>query len=145
AIGCELSLDKMNAFKEAVNSYALSRLTDDVLRRRIKIDSKIDFNSINFSFLDAFSLLSPFGAGNPKPVFVTEAVQVVAEPKKLQGKHCKLLVRQNGKYFEALAWGRGDWADSIQKGDIINLCYSLQFSEYLGEEKLNLNLIDIKK
>lgn len=145
AIGCELSLDKMSAFKEAVNSYALSRLTDDVLKRRIKIDSKIDFNNINFSFLNVFSLLSPFGVGNPKPIFVTEAVQVVAEPKKLQGKHCKLLVRQNGKYFEALAWGRGDWADTIQKGDVINLCYSLQFSEYLGEEQLNLNLIDIKK
>jgi len=59
AIGCEVSLDKMSAFKETINSYAISRLTDDVLKRKIKIDSKLDFNNINFSFLP-FSL-SKFG------------------------------------------------------------------------------------
>ena len=145
AIGCELVLDKMNGFKDSVNSYAHSHLTDETLRKKIKVDAKIDFDNIDPSFLDAFSLLSPFGVGNPRPVFVTEKVQVMAQPKKLQGKHCKLLVSQNKKYFEALAWGRGDLADTLQKGDMINLCYSLQFSQYMGEDQLNLNLIDIKK
>jgi len=145
AIGCELVLEKMNDFKDSINSYAHSHLKDEILRKKIKIDAKIDFDHINLSFLEAFSLLSPFGVGNPRPVFVTENVLVMAQPQKLKGKHCKLLVSQNKKYFEALAWGRGDLADTLQKGDKVNLCYSLQFSEYLGEDQLNLNLIDIKK
>jgi single-stranded-DNA-specific exonuclease len=89
-------------------------------------------------------LLSPFGVGNPKPIFLTEMAEVVAQPKTINGRHSKFLLKQNGKMFEALGWGRGDWADQAYRGDLIDLVYSLQFSHYLGEERLNLSLEDIK-
>jgi len=70
---------------------------------------------------------------------------VIGEPHKIQGKHSRFLVRQNGKVFKALGWGRDDWAENIQKGDRIDMAYSLQFSEYLGEEEISLSLEDIKR
>ena len=144
AIGCELKRDRMDAFRKAVSAFADSKLTEDDLKKKIHIDAKLNFNKIGVRFLDNLQLLSPFGVGNPKPFFLTKMAEVVAPPKTINGKHSKFILKQNGKMFEALGWGRGDWADQAQRGDLVNLVYSLQFSHYLGEERLNLSLEDIK-
>jgi single-stranded-DNA-specific exonuclease len=58
----------------------------------------------------------------------------------MQGKHLKLRLLQNGRVFEAVGWGRAAWADRIGKGDRIDVAYSLLFSTYLGENRLQLSL-----
>ncbi len=144
AVGCVLERENMIFFRKAINDFVRSRITDDHLRRKISIDSKIDFTEITSSFIEKFSLLSPFGAGNPKPVFLTERAEVLGEPKEIKGRHSKLVVNRKGRIFEALGWNRNDWAQSFRRGDIIDLVYSFQFSEYMGEKRLNLSLEDIK-
>jgi single-stranded-DNA-specific exonuclease len=144
AVGCELMRDRMDAFKRAANVFVDAKLTEYDLRKKIHIDAKLNFNNIGVRFLDNMKILSPFGVGNPKPIFLTEMAEIVAPPKTINGKHSKFLLRQNGKMFEALGWGRGDWAEQAYRGDLVDLVYSLQFSHYMGEERLNLSLEDIK-
>jgi len=145
AVGCELMRDNMISFKETVNLFAEERIREEDLKRKIPIDVQIQFSDLNASFLDYISMLSPSGIGNPKPVFLTQRAEVIGEPRKLNGKHSKFLLRQNSKIFEALGWGNGEWADTIHAGDWIDLAYSLQYSHYKGEEKLNLSIEDIKQ
>lgn len=144
AVGCEMERKKLLLLKEAMNDFANSRLTDEDLKRNIYIDAKIDFADINFSFIEKYFLLSPFGLGNHKPIFLTERAEVISEPKKIQGRHSKFLVRKNGRIFEALGWGRGDWADILYRRKRIDLAYSLHFSQYLGQDKISLFVEDIK-
>ncbi len=144
AVGCELAHENMKPFKAAINDFVASRITQSHLKRKLYIDAKIDFGDINFSLMEILSLLSPFGLGNPKPLFLTEKAEVVVQPKKIQGKHSKLLVKKDGRIFEALGWGRSEWADQVNPGDRVDLVYTLQVSEYLGEEKLNLSLEDLR-
>ncbi|MFB0565041.1 MAG: single-stranded-DNA-specific exonuclease RecJ [Candidatus Aminicenantaceae bacterium] len=144
AIGCVLPREKMNSFKKAINSLANEMLAKEELRRKIRIDAKIDFNSINFDFLEKYFLLFPFGRGNPKPVFLTERAEVVSIPHKIQNKHTKLLVRQKDRTFEAIGWDKPELAQSIKKYAIVDLVYSLQFSEFLGEEKISLSVEEVK-
>jgi single-stranded-DNA-specific exonuclease len=145
AVGCELDHRNMASFKDHINAYVHSRLTKEQLKRKIRIDAKLEFDDIARSFLDILTLLSPFGLGNPKPVFLTEKAEIVAPPKKIQGKHCKFLVQKNGKMFESIGWRKGEWADELRAGERVDLVYSLMTSEYLGEERLILSLEDIKK
>lgn len=145
AVGCELTRDNMIGFKEAVNSFAEERISEQDLTRKIRIDVEIRFSDLDASFLEYLSMLSPFGIGNPKPVFLTQRAEVIGEPRKLTGKHSKFLLRQNSKIFEALGWGKGEWADTIRAGDYVDLVYSLQYSRYQGEERLNLSIEDIKQ
>jgi single-stranded-DNA-specific exonuclease len=145
AVGCELHLENFGPFRDSVNSVAASLISDDDLKKKISIDTKIHFNDINSDFLEHLSLLSPFGIGNPRPVFLTENVEIMSEPITIKGKHSKLLVRNQGVAFEALGWGRKDWAESVQRGERIDLVYSYQETEYLGEQKLNLTIVDMRK
>ena len=145
AVGCELSCREMASFKDQLNGYVHSRITEDQLRRKIRIDARIDFEDIHAVMLDVLSMLSPFGLGNPKPVFLTEKSEIVTPPKKIQGKHSKFLVKKNGKIFESIGWRRGEWADEFSAGDGVDLVFSLMTSEYLGEERLVLSLEDLRK
>ena len=65
--------------------------------------------------------------------------------KKIQGRHSKFLVQNNGKIFESIAWRKSEWADELNAGDRVDLVYSLMTSEYLGEERVTLSLEDIKR
>jgi len=145
AVGCELDQQNMAVFKSQINAYARRKLTEENLKRKIRIDARIDFENITGATLDLLSLLSPFGLGNPRPIFLTEQAEIVSPPKKIQGKHCKFLLQQNGRIFESIGWRKGGWADELWAGDRIDLAYSLTTSEYLGEEKLVLSLEDIRK
>jgi single-stranded-DNA-specific exonuclease len=145
AVGCELAQREMANFKGHINAYVHPRITEEQLKRKIRIDARIDFEDINRIVFDVLPKLSPFGLGNPKPLFLTEEAEIVAQPKKIQGKHCKFLVRKNGKIFESIGWRKGEWADDIWAGDRVDMVYSLMTSEYLGEERVTLSLEDIKK
>jgi len=145
AVGCVLPQENMELFKESINVIASERISDEDLKRKVVIDSKLEFPDITSSFLEKYFLLSPFGVGNPRPVFFTEGAEVADEPKKIKQKHSKLLLKQKKKFFEALGWDRVDWAQGLQRGDKIDVAYSFQFSEYLGETKLSLSIEDIKK
>jgi single-stranded-DNA-specific exonuclease len=144
AVGCELDCANMESFKQSANAYVADRISAEDLTRKIRIDSALEFAEIDERLLRFLSLLSPFGAGNPKPVFATEEVELTSSPRVMQNRHLKLFVKKDGRVFEALGWGKAKWAEALTRGDHIDLAYGLQVSEYLGEERLQLILEDIR-
>ncbi|MFQ6069045.1 MAG: single-stranded-DNA-specific exonuclease RecJ [Candidatus Aminicenantales bacterium] len=144
AAGCVILREKIKPFKEAVNKLAGDRISAEHLRRKIYLDVRLDFERLKNSFLDYYSLLSPFGVGNSRPVFMTHGVEVVSEPRLIQNKHLKFYARQKNRTFEVLGWDRPELMSQIEKGGIIDLAYTLHFSDYLGEKKTALSLEDIR-
>jgi single-stranded-DNA-specific exonuclease len=145
AVGCVLLRDRLALFKQRINGVVHEKLRDEDLKRKISIDAQMDLSDIDISFMENFFRLAPFGVGNPKPIFLTKDVEVLSPPHLIQDKHLKFLARQAGKTFEALGWEKGEWLPEIQKGDHVQLVYSLQSSTFLGEEKFSLSLEDMKK
>ncbi|MGD0782969.1 MAG: single-stranded-DNA-specific exonuclease RecJ [Candidatus Aminicenantales bacterium] len=141
AVGCTLMREDLSDFRRGANAVAEARLTDEDLRKTLRLDAEVEFADIGQrGFLDAYALLSPFGVGNARPIFVSRQAEVAAAPQTMQGKHLKLQLRQNGRAFEAVGWDRAAWAGRIGQGDRIDVAYSLLFSSYLGEDKLQLSL-----
>jgi len=144
AVGCTLLRERMAAFKETLNPLAEARISEDSLKRKIRLDGPLEFAAIDDRFLETLSLLVPFGVGNPKPLFLAENVEVVGEPQVLQRKHLKFLARQNGRVFEALGWDKAEWRHVLRRGGRVSLAFSLMTSEYLGEEKVSLSIEDLR-
>ena len=144
AAGCTLARENMAAFRAAMNALAEERLDDEALRRKQRLDAPLELGTIDAKFLEAYRLFAPFGVGNPKPVFLASGVEVAAEPRILKNKHLKVLVRQNGRAFEALAWDRAAWAPRFRPGSRLDLAFALDLSEYLGRPQVSLVLDDIR-
>ncbi len=144
AIGCTLRREDLPAFKKAANADAEARITDDLLRRRLRIDAEVAFRDIDRTFLGVHSLFAPFGVGNPRPVLATRGVEIAAGPQVLKGKHLKMWLRQEEKTFEAVAWDRADWAPRLAKGGLVDIAYTFLFSSFNGESRLQLSLEGIR-
>jgi single-stranded-DNA-specific exonuclease len=140
AVGCTLKREDLHEFRCGANAVAEARLTDEELKKKLRLDAALGFADIDPAFLDAYARLAPFGVGNARPVFLTERAEVAAAPQTMQGKHLKLRLRRDGRTFEAVGWDRAAWAERISQGDRIDVAYSLLFSSYLGEDKLQLSL-----
>ena len=144
AVGCTLSRERMAEFKSALNPLADLHIAEDSLKRKIRIDGPLGFSEVDGRFLDVFSLLFPFGVGNPKPVFLAEGVEVLSEPQLLQRKHLKFLARQNGRVMEVLGWDKADWRHVLGRGSRISLVYTLMLSEYMGEQRVSVSMEDLR-
>ena len=145
AVGCTLTMDRLPAFRDAVARVAAERITDEDLRRKLRIDADLGFADITPSFLEHLALLGPFGVDNPRPVFRTEGAVIVGRPRKLKDSHLKFEVRHQGRLCQAIGWKKAEWISKIDPGVRVDLAFSLQTSTYLGQEELYLSLDGMKR
>jgi single-stranded-DNA-specific exonuclease len=144
AVGCVLPIERMRHFRERINRVVDLRLREEDLRPKIRVDARLNFSDIKAAFIGPFLRLAPFGVGNPKPLFLSEKVEVAGPPQLIQGKHLKFLARQDGRVFEVLGWDKGEWFPEIRGGNVFDLVYSLQISSFRGEETFGLSIEDIR-
>jgi len=144
AVGCVLPRERMKLLRERVNQVAEARLKDEDLLRKVRIDARLSLANIQSSFIEMYARLAPFGVGNPKPIFLSEGVEVVSPPQILQDKHLKFLVGQNGRTVEALAWDQKEWLQEVKKGACLDVVYTLRESTFLGEKKTSLSIEDLR-
>jgi len=92
--------------------------------------------------------LEPFGAGNPKPVFVTKDLSIDEEPQVMKEKHLKLkLVGSGGKRFEAVWWDGVERAKkrTLRRGIGIELAYTPEANVWQGDTRLQLVVEDLRE
>ena len=92
------------------------------------------------------SQLEPFGAGNPRPVFVTRDFRVLSEPQLIKEQHLKLRVAgEDNRPFEALWWrGVEETRRTPAVKERIELAYELEANVWNGDVRLQLNVRDMK-
>lgn len=70
---------------------------------KLQIDAKIsDPGLLSQEGVESLSLLEPFGAGNPKPVFVLSGAVILSVFEVGGGRHLKLRLRCQGSIFDAI-------------------------------------------
>ena len=74
AAGLSLKAENVDALREALNRH--SRLTEADMTPRIYIDVPMPVNYVTMDLVREFEILSPFGNGNPKPVFADRGLSV---------------------------------------------------------------------
>ena len=56
----------------------------------LKIDALLTSRSLGLELVESLAAFEPFGAGNPKPIFVTRGLTLRDEPFVMKDKHLKL-------------------------------------------------------
>lgn len=144
AVGCTLPTADMAAFRATLNPLAESSISEDNLKKKLRIDAPLEFAAVDERFMATYALLVPFGVGNPKPLFMADNVEVVSEPQVLKGKHLKFLGRQDGRVLEVLGWDKAEYRHILRRGSRVSLAFSIMTSEYLGVPKTNLSIEDLR-
>jgi single-stranded-DNA-specific exonuclease len=149
AVGCSLTEELsshagVEILSSRLSEYADSVLTPDDLVPELTIDMVLPVDELSLEVFEEIDQLSPFGHGNPVPVFASERVPVEGRPWVLKQKHLKMRVQSNGAPVDAIWWRQANVAEEIDSDRPFDLAYTLSKDNYLGEEKLLLTIKDIR-
>lgn len=81
-------------------------LSDHHVIHKLTVDAEVSFKDLTFDFMEALTLLEPYGHGNPAPVFYSH-VTLLSEPKQIGRQHVKLMFEQGDRMLEGIAFGLG--------------------------------------
>jgi len=129
-----------------LNEHAGSCLTEDDLIPGIGIDAEVSPPELSFQFSQDLRALEPFGAGNPRPVFMTRGWRVMSEPQVIKEQHLKMRVcGENNRPFDAMWWrGIEEVEATPQMNQRIDLAYEFETNRWQGDIRLQLNVRDMR-
>ncbi len=141
AAGFSMSSSDLPRLKAELTTVADEKLGGVSLSPLIDIDCEISPALLDDHNLDFIQSLSPFGEGNPAPVFLTRNARV-AEARMVgtRRQHLKMRVAHEGRMWEAIAFRQGD--KQVAVGDRIDLVYTAGMNHWGGQSTLQLTVLD---
>jgi single-stranded-DNA-specific exonuclease len=146
AAGLSIRRGQIDEFRRRLNEHAASCLTEDDLVPALAIDAEIPPTALGFKLLQDLHTLEPFGAGNPRPVFMSRGFRVMTEPQIIKDQHLKLRVAAgDNRPMEAIWWRGVEDADAIPLANQrIDLAYEFEGNRWQGDIRLQLNVRDMR-
>lgn len=146
AAGFTIANENLPALEDHLIALATERLSDEMLQPSIAIHATVDLDLLGWELLNEINRLEPFGQGNPQPILMSEAVEVIdARPRGGDGQHLRLLLRKGGQTHEAIAFRLGHLADAVRRRPLIDVAYTFEANEWNGERRLQLNVKDFRR
>jgi single-stranded-DNA-specific exonuclease len=130
AAGVTLSSARVEEFRERFRAHAAAVLTPGDFVPALEIDAEIDFTEIHDESVADILNLSPFGFGNPSPIFVARGIEVATDPQILNERHVFVRLKSQGRVYRAKAWNFAERAPELSLGANIDVAFCFEDDAY---------------
>ncbi len=137
AAGLNIRVENINEFKSQFEKAVNDALID--YTSKLRIDGELDLPDLTDSFVNELGLLSPFGVGNPEPVFIAKSVGVSSQ-RLLKDRYLSLKLNDNNRIYDAIWF---DPKERIPVPDKIDVVFTPEFNEWNGKKSIQLRVKDI--
>lgn len=147
AAGLKIHPDNIDEFRLMLNSTTSQRLSKTDLVPILNIDAEVTLSMLSKALVAELARLSPYGEGNPLPLFAAMNVKVVGQPRRIgsKGQHLSFYVKQGDVAIRAVAFGRGEQFERLkQNGKTCSLAFAVKINNWMDGENLELEVKDIK-
>lgn len=145
AAGFTILEENVPAFREKMASLVLARTGGAPMTAELTVDAELDdAGLLSYPQVEALSALEPFGAGNPRPVFVLRGVTVAGCAGVGEGRHLKLRLRRDGQTLDAIFFSAGPAYTDLSPGDRVDAAFTPQINEFRGVRSVQLQLCDLR-
>ena len=142
AVGLTLPADTIASFRKHFDAFIGAQSKTYAKTPSIFIDKQTTLHDLSDQdFLAAYASLAPFGSGNPEPVFCMKA-QKFSNPRLVGTNHLRFTIKENGRLINGIGFGFGDLA-AVSRDNPMNLAFTLRLNSYMGQEKWELNIVDL--
>ena len=141
AAGFSVAEDKIDSFRDKINEYADK---NGNIFPTLNIDCRLNPANISIDIYDSLSLLEPFGASNPAPVFGLFGVRITEIKPMKSNKHIRLTVRKQDVTLNAVYFGMSTDDFPFSEGDTVDLAVKIEKNEYMGSVRLSIQIKDVR-
>jgi single-stranded-DNA-specific exonuclease len=150
AAGLTIRRENIPELRRRLHEHASKFLIDgaDDCAHVCKVDAELPASALTLALADELERLEPFGAGWPRPVFLSRNLRVVKEARVLKERHLKFEVAtgDNSRPLEALWWGGAETATATPRtGDRIELAYAIETNTWRDERRLQLIVQEMRR
>ena len=147
AAGLTIMENSFMKFKSAFEMAVKEKIvTNDNMPTKY-YDQEITFDKITSKFHRILVQMSPFGEGNPEPVFKTVNC-IDSGGTRIVGKlndHLKLeLIDDSGNHFKGIGFKMAEHYEKIKTLNPFNIFYNVSINEFFGEKELQLKIKGIQ-
>jgi single-stranded-DNA-specific exonuclease len=107
AAGLTVRADKIDALRGFLGDRLMDESAIAVEQDAVEIDALVTPRAADRALYEDFQRLTPFGPGNPEPLFAVADV-VVEQPRLLRGGHVRCMLTGAGGKLKAVAWRAED-------------------------------------
>ena len=147
ATGLTLKWDRIKEFRMAFQQYVDDHILPEQTEANLKIDSVIDFKDITKRLHNDLKKFSPFGPGNPKPLFCTLNVYDYGTSKVVgrEQEHIKLELvdSKSSNVVKGIAFGQSASARYIKSKRSFDIAYTLEDNVF-KHNAIQLQIEDIR-
>ncbi|MCF2651155.1 single-stranded-DNA-specific exonuclease RecJ [Anaeromassilibacillus senegalensis] len=143
AAGVTLPVDRIDAFRTAINRYAAERYPQMPVQS-VVLDCKLNPAALSVSMVESLTRLEPFGNGNPQPVFGLYNMELCDITPVGGGGHLRLTLEKNGAVITAMRFGMKPEDFPFARGDRLDLAVQLEARAYRGQQSLTVIVRDLK-
>ena len=145
AAGLAIETSRLPELRKRLADHANDVLGPDDLAPRLSIDAHVSLSGVDQSLMDGLMSLEPFGAGNRRPVFHADPVEIVDGPHTMKDLHLRMTVKQGRGRFRAVAWrDAGRERFYRDHSDALNMAFSLTENTFRGRTSIELDVSDVK-
>lgn len=139
--------DGVPQLAERLRADAADRLTDEDVIPAIDIEAELELEDVDWRLIETLKLFEPFGAGNPRPLFVSKGLEV-AESGVVgsQGNHVRCVLRSpGGRTQRFIAFKQGDRIGDLAVGNRADVVYDVGVNAWNGRTDIQCSIADFRK
>ena len=149
AAGLTLSTDNINSFREQFLHEVSLRLRPEDFEPIIIADVVVPSGcSLTLKLLKELSMLEPYGASNPQPVFAFKEAKLRSPAiMGAEKNHLRLIVDFGNESYKGIMWNQAQRITSIYNHSTATLAFSPKINTWNGIDSIDLQLfaIDLKR
>ena len=141
AVGFGIKRHQIETFIQRINRYTL---THPVPQPVLELDCKLNPAQLSVELARGLSLLEPFGAGNPTPLFGLYNMTLRDIREIGGGKHLRLTLSRGESTVYALRFSTTLAEFAYNVGDVVDLAVTLDINTYNNNENLSIFIRDMR-
>lgn len=144
AAGLSVATENVGSLRDQLLAHAAAILGPEDLVPRTPFDAWAQLDDLSLEVVAELDNLSPFGAGNPRPLIAIGDLTVQArETCGGDHQHLRLTFGDGAQSAHAIWFGGGHLADRIPPGAAVDVCAAPEIDEWNGRRALSLRVSDL--
>lgn len=141
AAGLVIREEMIDSFRRKFDDYVRDHTCADELKPVLQVDAEVSFPELTMDLLESYELLEPFGNANPQPIFMSRNVMLTDAPRRLQGNHLRLFLRQGSCECDATYFNGGLVRLPDPPWDIV---FTIDRNVWHGRSYLSISIQDVR-
>lgn len=152
AAGFTIKSENLKIFKEEAIKKANQLIKKEDLEKVIEVDLQIPVSFVNLKLVKSIESLSPFGIGNPQPIFYSQGILESAKIFGKKNEHLRILIKdedmflnskQSPDFLELIAFNQSYLFSKLYRGQTIKVIYTLEIDRWGEKEKVRGKILFI--